>query len=568
MKDEFQPRLMRLKMDLHARLRDVRDARKAFIQVLRASREVFGAREAAIATLNTKRTGAELIYTIPQTARWDDELLTGYINGSRPHIPQDTLLAPIQWRRRNWAVLALRCPGAAFTPEHRKALFWITEDLTDILESIDRKRTRKVRISIERKIADHEDPKDLMYDILHGLRSLTGYDHSASLFISPDGSAPLELVAEQIAWTKARSRRIGLRLDLDEETSRQLRAGAVSIHERQGIGWQYPWRDPISPLQRLLALDPSQSQVVPPEVSMLHTPISTPDGTLGVLKLSAQRRGVLGDYEAELVEEFMPLASLAIQFSVRTENLRKQMLRSERKHMLADLARGIAHDVNNALGAILPLVQQLRDDARSERLSAATLSEDLEYIEGSIRTCRRIFGGILSIARGSSHVVGHGNLRRAIEDALSVLADSMKKRAIDVILTFPDELPTLRGGQGDLTQLFLNICTNARDAMPEGGELKINVVAEDGAVRVTIQDTGCGIPRTVRDRIMEPFVTTKTDGSGLGLAICRSIVWDIGGEMNIESEEGKGTSVILRLPVLEEPAKERENETCAYTDSR
>jgi signal transduction histidine kinase len=252
----------------------------------------------------------------------------------------------------------------------------------------------------------------------------------------------------------------------------------------------------------------------------------------------------------------MPLASLVIQFSVRTEVLREQMLRSERKHVLANLARGIAHDVNNALGAMLPLIQQLRDDAHHDRLRAPAVSEDLQHIEKAIQTCRRIFGGMLAMVRGSGRAVGHGNFRRALDGALSVLQDSMTRSSIEIVLDLPQALPTIRGAQGDLTQVLLNICTNAKDAMPGGGQLRIAARANEEALQVEIHDTGSGIPAKLLDRIWEPFFTTKDEGNGLGLAITRSILWDIGGEMRIESEEGKGTSVFLSLPILEENAQE------------
>jgi signal transduction histidine kinase len=88
--------------------------------------------------------------------------------------------------------------------------------------------------------------------------------------------------------------------------------------------------------------------------------------------------------------------------------------------------------------------------------------------------------------------------------------------------------------------------------MPEGGELAIVVRREGNIVRVTIGDTGSGIPEEVLSRISEPFFTTKSDGHGLGLAICRSIIRDIGGDMSIKSRPGEGTTVLLSLPVHEE----------------
>ncbi|MEM7582692.1 MAG: ATP-binding protein [Acidobacteriota bacterium] len=548
MNEPFQLKLLRLQADLRTRLRDVLDVRKALIFGLRVTRDLFTVAEGAIATLKPGRSHAVVIYAHPKSAAWDEELLTRYIAGDRPPIPSGMLLAPVKRRGRSWAVLALRHEGSPFTPEQREALFAITQTLTEIIRELDEKRSRKVRRKIEQKIANHREPKDLIYDILHGLRSLTRYDHSASLFIARDESDTLELVAEQIAWTKARSRRIGMHLDLDDSARRQLGKSVVRLFEASNGIWHGPSGAAASELPGLLSDEKTHG---PAEVSMLCAQISTPAGALGLLKISARRHGVLGAYEAQLVEEFLPLASLAVQFSVRTETLQARVLQSERKHALANLTRGITHDVNNALGAMLPLVQQMRADVRDGEIDADTLVEDLQSLETSLQTCRRIFGGMLAIARGSGKGVGHGNPRRAIDSALSVLGDSLKRRSIDVALELPKELPTIRGSQGDLTQLFLNLLTNARDAMPDGGELRVSAENGDAAVKVTVQDNGCGIPNAMLDRVSEPFFTTKIDGNGLGLSICRSILWDIGGEMVIESKAGKGTRLRLVLPVLE-----------------
>ncbi len=557
MNDPFQMKLLHLQADLHTRLRGVRDARKAVIYGLRKTREIVGAKEAVIATLKAgRRANAGLLFTIPEQGDWDKELLTKYLTGKRPHIPSNTLLVPIKRQGHTWAVFGLRDEDLEFTAEHLKALFQVTQTLTYIIEVVDRNRAHEVRRKIEQKIANREDPKDLIYDILHGLRSLTHYDHSASLFIAKEGSGPLMLVAEQIAWTKAKSKRIGLSMNLDEKLRRRLRRGSVRIYKRVGNAWAHPHGDEAPLLAELLDYNASSSQAIPKEVSMLCAPIATPDGTLGVLKISARRPGILSNYEAELVEEFMPLASLAIQFSVRTEYLRERMLQSERKHVLANLARGIAHDVNNSLGAMLPLVQQIREDVSNHRLKRSDLIQDLEHIEKSVQTCRRIFGGMLSLARGSRPALGHGNLRRAIEGALSVLQDSMKRASIDIVQSIPKELPMIRGAQGDLTQLFLNICSNARDSMPNGGHLSITARAEKRTVQVTIRDTGCGMAAKALGRVFDPFFTTKADGNGLGLAICRSILWDIGGEIKIESEQGHGTNVLVSLPCLEDKGQE------------
>lgn len=550
MDKSFQLQLLHLQADMHTRLRTVQDVHKAVFYGLRRTRELFQADRSVMAVLRSGQTGIDLNFAMPKKIRWDIDLLTRYLKQGRPKIPDHTLLAPIRRRGRNWAVLAFRLTKGKFTSEHRQALLSITQILTDIVRRVDTVRTRRVRLKIERNIADRQEPKDLIYNILHGLRSLIRYDHSASLFISKDGQEALELVAEQIAWTKAKSQKIGQRLEFDKPLERQLRSGGVHLYKYVGGTWRPRQNSSVHLLPPLLAPHTSSNQKVPDEVAMLCAPIVIPGGALVVLKLSARREGLFGEYEARLVEEFIPITSLAVQLLVRTETLHERVLQSERKHVLANLTRGITHDVNNALGAMMPLVQQMREDAANNQLEAETVTQDLQSLEASIQTCRRIFGSMLTISRGSVRGVGHGNLRRAIDGALNVLEDSLKRRNIQVLLDLPDELPTIRGSQGDLTQIFLNFCTNARDAMSDGGKLHIIATPNKKAVRVSIQDTGCGIPAEKLTRVLEPFYTTKAEGSGLGLSICRSVLYDIGGDLTVHSIEGEGTRLDLTLPVL------------------
>lgn len=556
MEEQFQVKLLRLQADLHSQLRNLSDARKVLILGLRKVRVLFDADKAVVAVVRPGRSQADRLFTMPRSAQWDYALLTQYIFEERPPIPSNTVLAPVRRWGRHWAALALVSEARDFTEEDRVALFSITQILTDTIRRIDEKRTQKVRHKIEQKIADRQEPKDLIYDILHGLRSLTYYDHSASLLIARSESDVLELVAEQIAWQKARSQKIGLRLQVDGALRTRLMAGGVHLYERVGDAWRHSQNDRDPVLPQFLDFNDQATPGIPKEVAMLCAPIVTPDGTLGVLKISARRHGVLGDHEARLLREFVPLASLAVQFSVRTESLYKRVVQSERKHALANFTRGITHDINNALGAMMPLVQQMQEDVQEDVLNRDTLRDDLQSLNKSIQTCRRIFGGMLSISRSSKRGVGHGNLRRAIDEALSVLEDNMKRQSIEVVLEMPNELPSIRGSQGDLTQVFLNLCSNARDAMPNGGQLHIKVEIKPKAVAAVVQDTGCGIPEGVLNRVLEPFFTTKSEGNGLGLSICRSVIYDIGGKMEIESQEGEGTRLALSLPVLEQASRE------------
>jgi signal transduction histidine kinase len=191
-------------------------------------------------------------------------------------------------------------------------------------------------------------------------------------------------------------------------------------------------------------------------------------------------------------------------------------------------------------------------------LEPAVHAKDLEQVLKSLEVCRRIFGGMLSFARGGVRRAGHGQLRSALDTVLAILKDGIERRGIALVVEIPDELPSVACGQSDLEQVFLNLLTNAREASSDGGRVTVRVQPVHDRADITIADTGCGIVAENMGRVFEPFFTTKTNGNGLGLSICRSILWEVGGTLNLHSEPAKGTSVHVAVPwaVLHPPADE------------
>jgi two-component system, NtrC family, sensor kinase len=201
---------------------------------------------------------------------------------------------------------------------------------------------------------------------------------------------------------------------------------------------------------------------------------------------------------------------------------------------------------------VLPLVQQILADIESDRLQREVLSEDVQQIEQSLQTCRRIFGGMLSLARGATQGSAHANVRRGLDGTLAIVKDGLDRQGIHLEVELMDIVPNIGVGQGDLEQLLLNLIVNARDAMVKGGVLSIKTQGAGEKLEIVIRDTGCGIPLEDMSRIQEPFFTTKHNGNGLGLSICRSIVWNARGEMKIESQPGVGTEIRVLLPIVDD----------------
>jgi signal transduction histidine kinase len=281
---------------------------------------------------------------------------------------------------------------------------------------------------------------------------------------------------------------------------------------------------------------------------MLCAPLVARDGTFGILKVAARHPGRLRLFDAELVDGFRSQAAIAIQNLTRTESLQARILTAERKHAIADLARTVSHDVNNALGSMLPLIQQIQADLQNGKMEPSIYLQDLEHVQMSMQVCRRIFGGMLSFARGGARRNHHGQVQPALETTFAVLKDGMERRGIDLVVETKGPLAPVACGQSDLEQVFLNLLTNAREASSQGGNVTVRVESQPDQMAITVADTGCGIAPEDLPRVFEPFFTTKVNGNGLGLSICRSILWEIGGTLSLQSEHRKGTRVHVTVP--------------------
>jgi signal transduction histidine kinase len=532
-----------------AQFREGRDITKVTRAALRSGLDLLGAREACVATLAPGKEQVDIVFAVPQASAWDQAFLTRFIRGSEEPIPEHLALGRLRRRQRMWGVLALRAPGTNFNWARREALSAIAAAANEVLTRIDEERIREVRARIDYKILEQLRPKDLFYQILHGLHSLTHYDHSATLLICrPD--AVLEVVAETITWKKGKSEKIGLKLPLPDSLLSLLRQGVVFGFDRPAQTWEEWTPSQTVALAGLLGAQRSGAEDgVPLSRSMLCAPLVTRERVVGLLKIAARHSGFFRPYEAELVRQFLPHASIALQNSQRTASLEENLVQAERKHAMADLARGVAHDVNNALGAVLPLVQQMRADVASGNINPTLFGEDLSQIERSILTSRRIFSGMLSFARGTVRDSTGASIRQAVDTTRSILKEGLRRRGIELVIEVEAELPSIPGAQSDLEQLLLNLLSNARDAMPQGGRLRIGARRLERAVEIDVEDTGLGIAADDLPKVFEPFFTTKPDGNGLGLAICRSIVWQMQGKLDISSTPGTGTKVTARIPM-------------------
>jgi len=232
------------------------------------------------------------------------------------------------------------------------------------------------------------------------------------------------------------------------------------------------------------------------------------------------------------------------------KDLERQLLEAEGKRAMADLAGGVAHDLNNALGSVLPMIQALRSDVEEERFDREQFLTDLGQIESYTRLSVRIFQGMLQMSRGTFAIDKMVSVNERIRTALDILSLRLDKAAnVTLQLELQTEMPLTLAHPGRLEQVFHNLVNNAIEAMPDGGTLTLRSWSDSHAIFIEVQDTGVGIPEELLARVQEPFYTSKRHGTGLGLSVVRSIVWEHNGKMTMHSKPAQGTTVHIEIPI-------------------
>lgn len=260
-----------------------------------------------------------------------------------------------------------------------------------------------------------------------------------------------------------------------------------------------------------------------------------------------------------------PRARLSIAIDItEKQKIQEQFLRAQRLESLGMLSAGIAHDLNNILAPVLMGAPLLR--------LRATHPSDLrvlETIESSAARGAGLVRQILSFAHGASGDKTLIQAKHLLRDISNFIQQTFPK-SIDLELDFPNDLWTVQGNPTQLHQVLLNLCVNARDAMPKGGTLRLGAAnrqmeagTDDGPagshtiagayLMLEVSDTGTGIPSEILEKIWDPFFTTKGEGkgTGLGLATVRGIVTNHGGFVRVDSEPGRGTVFRIYLPAAE-----------------
>ena len=239
--------------------------------------------------------------------------------------------------------------------------------------------------------------------------------------------------------------------------------------------------------------------------------------------------------------------------------IQEEILRMDRLVSLGKLASDIAHELRNPLAGIKTTAQALseemsKDDSKREYLSRIT--KEIDRLNELLKT-------FFSFAKPQKLNLVYCHIKDIINEIIPFLIKEIADKGIHFIENYHPQLPKIKVDKTQMHQAFLNLFLNAIQAMPDGGELKTEVTPivstsligrEQNLIKISISDTGKGIPPNILHKIFDPFFTTKPKGIGLGLSITYQIVKKHGGTIKVESELGKGTSFIINLPeMLENP---------------
>ncbi|NNE07755.1 MAG: hypothetical protein HKN20_04250, partial [Gemmatimonadetes bacterium] len=233
----------------------------------------------------------------------------------------------------------------------------------------------------------------------------------------------------------------------------------------------------------------------------------------------------------------------------RTDSLyetQAQVVHQEKLVGIGQLAAGVAHEIGNPLTAIDSIVQLLALDSDDP-----AVQEKVRMIQDQINRISEIVHNMADLSRPLSMQIQAVDLNVLLRSVLGLVRYDARFGPIKVETEFAEDLPPVNTVEDRLFAVFLNLALNAADSMPDGGTLAIRTELHDDEIHVSFADTGHGIRAEHFERIFEPYFTTKArgQGTGLGLSVSRTVLHRIGGDIEVRSDEGKGSRFLVRIPL-------------------
>jgi len=240
-------------------------------------------------------------------------------------------------------------------------------------------------------------------------------------------------------------------------------------------------------------------------------------------------------------------AVVTIEDVSEVKALTEQLIRADRLAALGELTAGVAHEVRNPLGIIRASVQLMEDsECDRQRVTSAA-----QVIKQEIDRLDRVIKALLDFGRPAAPTMRPVAVEQVLEDVALFSTTFAKRSHVKLVHHYAAGVPDVMGDPEQLKQVFVNLISNAVQAMPGGGTLSVTTGHENGFVFVAFRDTGGGIPADVLSKVFDPFVSMRDDGTGLGLTIVHRIVDDHSGHMEVTSEPGEGTTFTVWLPAIQ-----------------
>ncbi len=274
-----------------------------------------------------------------------------------------------------------------------------------------------------------------------------------------------------------------------------------------------------------------------PSVPVVEEKIVTLDGTSVDVEVNAAR----------FMDEEGPAVVAMIWDVSERKRLQEQLRRTERIAELGTLASGMAHEIGTPMNVILGRAEYLMDRVKDE-----PVKRGLQTIVVQVERITRVMNQLLAFARRKSPDRGPVALKAIIENSVEMFQERMARNRVLVELKAEEPCPNVLADTDQMSQVLINLIMNAVHAMPDGGTLRIGLAQENDMVKLTVADTGHGIPQEALKKIFEPFFTTKEfgKGTGLGLTVVKGIIEEHQGSIAVESVAGGGTTFTILLPVI------------------
>jgi len=255
-----------------------------------------------------------------------------------------------------------------------------------------------------------------------------------------------------------------------------------------------------------------------------------------------------GDEVAELSDVFNRMMDELEASREREEVQRSQLAHTEKMAAVGTLAAGVAHEVNNPLAGVLASIENLRNHPDDQEMR----ERYLELIADGLNRIERTVANLLNFARPREIRLEPTSINHNLHHVVELVGYQLRAAGVEVKLDLDAADAIVLADHFQMEQLFLNLVLNALDAMPEGGTLFLRTRVRGGRVIAEVRDTGAGIPTEIRDRVFDPFFTTREvgEGTGLGLAVSGGIVAAHGGKIELETKVGRGSTFRVILPAM------------------